>query len=596
MLDPRIYRSGLVVVALAVVVLAFSLQNQPGALSSSLAPDAFNGSNVQATMTQMAANEPDRPPGSTGDYDLAAQVATSFQQYGPAGFVVSSDTFTAPTADGQRTLENVVAVRPGIESGSVVIVAHRDAAGSPGMAALSGTATLIELARDLQGETLHRTVVLASTSGSQGTAGAIRLASRLAGPIDAVIVLGDLASAHVRQPIVVPWSDGPRVAPPTLRNTLAFALAQQASLRPGGTSVFGQLVHLALPLTLSEQGPFDARGVPAVLLSVSGERGTASDPPLVGAGQLTSVGRAVLETISALDGGSTVAPPSAYVLFEGKIIPGWAISLFVLALVVPVLLTTVDGLARARRRGHVVWRWVVVVVVASVPFALAGLILLIAGWTGAIAVAPPGPVSAGAVPLHTGGVAVLLAAAVAAIAALLILRPVAIRFAAPRSSPRRRDASDPSEGAVAALLLVMCAVTLAIWISDPFTAALLVLALHLWLLAINPNLGVRLPFRVGLLALGLVPPALVLVYYAVTLGFGPSALIWGVALLVAGHVVSPVAMIEASACLGCLVIAAGIVVFASRQPRPESVPVTVRGPATYAGPGSLGGTESALRR
>ena len=28
----------------------------------------------------------------------------------------------------------------------------------------------------------------------------------------------------------------------------------------------------------------------------------------------------------------------------------------------------------------------------------------------------------------------------------------------------------------------------------------------------------------------------------------------------------------------------------------EPVPVTVRGPMSYAGPGSLGGTESALRR
>jgi hypothetical protein len=45
-----------------------------------------------------------------------------------------------------------------------------------------------------------------------------------------------------------------------------------------------------------------------------------------------------------------------------------------------------------------------------------------------------------------------------------------------------------------------------------------------------------------------------------------------------------------------MVTAAGVIVLASRQPRPEQAPVTVRGPASYAGPGSLGGTESALRR
>ena len=56
-------------------------------------------------------------------------------------------------------------------SGSIVIVAHRDARGSPALAGLSGTATLMELARDLSGETLNRTIVLASTSGSAGNGG-----------------------------------------------------------------------------------------------------------------------------------------------------------------------------------------------------------------------------------------------------------------------------------------------------------------------------------------------------------------------------------------------------------------------------------------
>ena len=62
-----------------------------------------------------------------------------------------------------------------------MIVAHRDARGSPAAADLSGTATLLELARVLAGETLHRTIVLASTSGSQGAAGALRLAATLSG-------------------------------------------------------------------------------------------------------------------------------------------------------------------------------------------------------------------------------------------------------------------------------------------------------------------------------------------------------------------------------------------------------------------------------
>ncbi len=597
MLDPRIYRIGLVVVALAGLVLAFSLENQPGPLSSSLAPDAFSAQNVYTTMSQMAARYPDRPPGSTQDDDLAAQVAGSFRQYGQSGFTsVSTDTFTGATADGTRTLENVVAVRPGIESGSVVVIADRDARGSPAIASLSGTATLIELARDIDGETLHRTVVLASTSGSQGTAGAIRLASTISAPIDAVIVLGDLASAHVRQPIVVPWSSGQRVAPPLLRNTIAAALNQQASIGAGATSLFGQFVHLAFPLTLSEQAPFGARGIPAALLSLSGERGAAPDAPIAGADQLGGLGRAVLATISALDSGPSVPASSPYVLLDHKVVPGWAISLFVLALIVPVLLTTIDGLARARRRGHPVWRRLVAVLVPAVPFALAVLVVLGARLIGALAVAPPGPVPAGAVPLHGSGIAVLVAATATAIGSFLLLCPVALRFAAGPAGSRARDPKGSSEGAIAALLLVLCVVTIAIWISNPFAAALVVPALHLWLLAISPAGRLRLPARLALLALGLVPVALVVIYYAVTLGLRPLDLAWSATLLIAGHALGVLAALEWSALLGCVAAAAGILVVTSRQPRPEPAPVTVRGPVTYAGPGSLGGTKSALRR
>ena len=138
------------------------------------------------------------------------------------GFAPTVDTFTGRTVDGTLPLENVVGIRPGTESGSIVIVAPRDALGAAGAwRRRPGTATLMELARDLEGETLHRSVVLASTSGTQGTAGAIRLAANLAGPVDAVLVLGDLASAHLQQPIVIPWSTRQAVAPPGLRNTVA---------------------------------------------------------------------------------------------------------------------------------------------------------------------------------------------------------------------------------------------------------------------------------------------------------------------------------------------------------------------------------------
>ena len=600
MLDARIYRTGLVVAALALVVLAFSLTNQPGALRSSLAPDAFSGQNVFATMHAIARREPVRPPGSAADDALASQVARTLGPTGD-GFSVANDRFVARTADGSRLLRNVIATRPGTQSGAIVIVASRDSTGSPGLAGESGTATLLELGRDLAGETLQRSVVLASTSGSQGTAGAARLASALPGPIDAVIVLGDLAGSDPRQPVVIPWSTRQAIAPPMLRNTLAAALSAQSSVSSRDAPVLGQLAHLAFPLTISEQAPFAAAGAPAVQLSLSGETGPTGSEPIAGPGQLDAVGRAVLSTITALDGGPEVAAPSAYALIDGKVVPGWAISLFVLALIVPVALTTVDGLARARRRGHLIGRSVLTVLGAAVPFALAIGVVLAGRLVGLIPVVPPGPVGPSVIAVGGAGIAVLVVAALVALGAGVGVRAafVALRGAgAPRSTrdSRARAVDRSGDGLAAAMLLVVCAVTLLIWLQNPFAAALLVPALHLWLWAMDSDLPLPLSARLGMIALGAVPAAGLVVYYGNSLGFTPPALVWEAVLLLAGHVVSLVAAVEWCVVLGCLITGVVVVVAAARRPVQASAPVTVRGPVSYAGPGSLGGTKSALRR
>ncbi len=52
--------------------------------------------------------------------------------------------------------------------------------------------------------------------------------------------------------------------------------------------------------------------------------------------------------------------------------------------------------------------------------------------------------------------------------------------------------------------------------------------------------------------------------------------------------------------LGCAVIAAMLALSSARPLSAagvdEEIEITIRGPLSYAGPGSLGGTESALRR
>jgi hypothetical protein len=609
MLDPRIYRTGLIVVAVAVIVVAFSLGNQATALNATLVPDAFNGGTAYATMQSLATQFPVRPPGSAGDNQIADDVASAFSR---DGLQVQRSVFNAQTIDGPRTIQTVTGTLAGLTPGSIVIVAHRDSSHVRAASDLSGTGVLLELAQVLSSQTQQRSVVLASTSASVGAAGAAQLARSLPQPVDAVIVLGDMAGTMVRTPIVVPWSDSTLVAPTLLRNTVASALQQQTTLSVGDESLGGQFLHLAFPLAASEQRPFAGSGEPAVLISTSGSRIPAVDEP-TSQYQVAGFGRAILQSVSALEAGSSVPAPSSYLRWSGKLIPAWAGRLLVLALIIPVLIATIDGLARARRRGHRVARWTLWVLAWCVPFALAVLVVLGLRLTGAIDIAPPGPIDGSVLTLGGRATAILIG-----LGLLIVLGSVGVWWAGRRMwsgkaatesaeasadlangrSRRRHQVPDDaaSPGAAAALMLVLCLVTLALWLENPFAAGLMVVALHCWLWIVGPENRLRAPWTVLLLLAGLVPGVLAALYYAMVLGLGVAPAAWNAVLMLAGGEYSVMAAFEWSIVLGCVISLALMMVRIVRQPRPAEAPVTVRGPVTYAGPGSLGGTGSAIRR
>jgi hypothetical protein len=594
MLDPRIYRSALVVVVLAAIVFAFSFRGEQGPLGTTLSPGAFNGQNAFTTMTTLTRRYPSRRPGSTADAGIADYVARSLSKN---GFAVSAERFNAETVDGPRALRTVLGVRAGLSTGTVVVIAHRDAPHVGDPAALSGTAVLLELARVLAGQTQTRSIVLASTSGSAGGAGAAALARSLPGPVDAVVALGDVAGGARPGPIVVPWSNTHVVAPSVLRNTVAAALTAQAGSAGASNSVTSQFLHLSFPMAGTEQAPFAARGVPAVLVSLSGDR-----PPgpreQVSEPQIDALGRSVLSAIDALDSGRQMPPPSAYLVFSGHEIPAWAIRLLALALIVPVLAATVDGLARARRRGHAILPWILWVVSAALPFALAALLVRAFRVIGLIDAAPPGPLAGGAVELHARAIAILVVLACVIVLGLFALRPFVLRVARGRAMSAFLDVGGP--GAAAALLLALCAVTVAIWLANPFAALLLVPALHLWLWAAGSQRRLPRALVLALLVGGLILPALAVLFYVGDLGLSAPQASWSAVLLLAGGGVSLTIALEWSLVLGCATSMTLIALGVMRQPRPEAASVTARGGGrgspSYAGPGSLGGTESALRR
>ena len=109
MLDPRIYRNGMMIAAFALIVLAFSFGSQASPLSATLVPDSFNGPGAYATMSSLAARYPERKPGSEGDNQVADYVAGAFSS---DGLLVRRAAFTARTASRTVAILGPTSVRP----------------------------------------------------------------------------------------------------------------------------------------------------------------------------------------------------------------------------------------------------------------------------------------------------------------------------------------------------------------------------------------------------------------------------------------------------------------------------------------------------
>ncbi|HEX4564881.1 MAG TPA: M28 family peptidase [Solirubrobacteraceae bacterium] len=596
MLNGRLYRAGFAPFVVVLAIAAFSLSARTHPLSSALAPDAFDGNHAFAELSSLAGAFPDRRPGSRADDALAARVAATLQGLGGPGSVgygVRERAFSARTVDGVRTLRTVIATRPGSTSETpIVIVAHRDSsAAGPAPAELSGTAALLELARVFAARETKRTLVLVSTSGgSGGNAGAADFAAHYAssgvrGPLDAAVVLGDLAGASAHSPFVTGFSDGLGAAPVRLQRTLADAIARETGAAPGFPSAPAQVAHLAFHLAVGEQAPLDAAGIPALLVQRSGERA----PPArdrVSEERLAGMGRGVLSAVDALDGGPDVpAAPQAGVAIQGMTLPEWAVRLLVLTLLLPPLFTAIDGSARARRRRagrRTMRRATVWALSAAIPFAGAALFARLLGASGIVSV-PAHPLGAGVLALD--GAAVRTTSAVLLVLVLAWLAwPVLVRSVTLRVRPN-------AEVGGLALELVVLALAAVVWVANPYAALLLVPAAHLLLVLAAPELRPRPPAALAIVALAVLPVALLAAFFAHHLALGPGQTAWMAVSLVAGGVVGVPAALVWSAAAGCAV--AGVLVAltpppsASRASDDEPIGITIRGPLTYAGPGSL---------
>jgi hypothetical protein len=587
MLDPRIYRAALLPVVFALIMAAFSLSDRPRPIGTTFKPETFSQERAMADLSDLARRFPARRPGDSGDAAMATALAGELRSFG--SYQVSTPTFDGETVDGKRTLTTVIARQVGQPGPGLVVVSHRDALHRGSRAELSGTAAMLELARILRGGRLHRTVTFVSTSGgSGGLAGARDLVHRLTGSTDAVIALGDVAGRSIRRPFVVGWSTGDGVANLQLRRTLEAALRTN----PGGARASSQWARLAFPVTVSEQGPLVAADLPAALLSVGGERPPRPEDPVTSA-RMDSFGRAALRALTALDNGPDISGPGSThgIVTLRKVLPVWAVRLLIAALLLAPLLVTVDGLARVRRRHGAIAPWLWWIGAMAVAFTW------LLGFTGLLPATPPEPVAAGAIAFD--GVARVAVGATVLVALLgwFVLRPAVLRRALQTEQERRERRRFEGEGAGIALLVVWCGLALVLWLTNPYQAALMVPGAHVLLAVVAPEVRLRRALALVLVAVAALPFLLVDLSIAGQLGLSPGEFAWFCVLLVAGGIVGPLGWVVWSLVLVSL-FAAVLLAMRGRPARAqeEVTEVTMRGPLSYAGPGSLGGTESALRR
>ena len=606
MLDVRVYRAAFLPALVALFVAAFSLEDRPAPAVSPIAADAFDAGSAfgdearpqRNSLNELARAFGDRRPGAAGDAGLADRVAATLGQPAQRSDRSPYEVTRTRERSGGAELETVVGLRPGPSSRRIVVIAGRDA---PGRAALASTAALLELARLFRQQTLHKTLVLVSTSGTTtGFAGtrAWARASRDA-PIDAVVVLGNLASERIRKPWVVPWSNGGAPAPLELQRTVESALRGEVAANVGGARASGQWIRRAVPLTISGQGVAVAEGLPAVQVGATGELRARTDDP-VSRARLGQFGRGVLRAVTAIDSAgprdddrAAQAPPfaggPAGIVTMRNVLPDWAVRMLIGTLLLPALLAALDAWFRARRRKLPVERWAGWLAAGALPLVLAWLWLRVLGLAGAID-APPAPVDPAGFRLDTTDGIVLGSAVLVGLVGWFGVRPLLIS----RISP---SGSAAAGGLAAATGLLICALAALVWVFNPYAAALLLPAAHLWLLAASPVSRLRGLAAAIPVVLGVLPALLVALHYARALDLGPLDLAWLAALITAGGHVSGASVLVAALWLGCL--AGLLVVLRVRRKVEATAPPErprTRGPAGYAGPGSLGGTESALRR
>ena len=494
MIDQRAWRIALLAVPLAVTVAMFSLQGVPEPRQPSIAPDAYEGAAAASLARELAGSTPDPRAGSDADNELAELVRARFTAL--EGAEGAEQRFEV---DGKE-LRNLIAILPGRSERQVALIAHRDTGAGTGAAtSLASTAVLLEIAASFSGATHEKTLVFVSTDGgSLGAAGARRFARDYSDVdrLDAAVVLSQPAAKEPVAPLVVPWSSGPESTGIELVETATSSVSEETGQPAGNEGPVQELLRLALPSGLGEQAPLIEAGLDAVRVSSSGELppNPADDVDSnVATGSIDRFGRATLALLLALDAAPSPLErgPEAYVGLAGNLLPGWALSLIGLSLLLPVGAAAALGVGSSARSPMEAARSVGWAARRALPFLSTLLTIYLLDWVGLIP-DPPFPFDPRLQSLgREGAIGVAVALAVLA-GCFYLLRPLH------PPPPGAAAAAAPATLALAVLGVLL------IWVINPFLALLLALGLNAWVPAATPAMPSRLAAG-AVVSLGLIP-------------------------------------------------------------------------------------------
>jgi hypothetical protein len=537
----RLYRGTWLLVGIPLLIAAFSVA-KPAALRPAVPtlPPAFDKLRAATLARELARNFPDRAPGTLG----ARGAREWFADQVAPGVRLRRDAFEATIPGrGKTRMENLVLAVPGRSPQALAVLAHLDNQGSgPGANDnASGVAALIELARSYQPPPTappgprvvtpaHTLLFVATDGGAYGGLGAREFAKRYRSRVLATVVLDSIGGADTARLEVA--GNTPRQASAELLETASARVEEQTGTRPRRPRAFDQLLALAFPLTLYEQGPLLARGIPALTLTTAGDNrpGAFRDTPeRLNGGRLAQIGRSTQELIRALDqGAELVSGTSSFVYLGARVMRGWAVALVLLGALLPFVIPVVDLFARGRRRHLAIapalrayrsrllfWLWVGIVFEA---FAWLGV------WPGGASVAVS-PESSAARDWPVLG---LLGLGALAALGLWVVRD--------RLRPRRPVSAGEQLAGQTAALLALGVVSLLVVATNPYALLLVLPSLHAWLWL--PQVQQRRPaVRATVFAAGFVGPLVLLVWIGARYGLGLDAP-WYVIELAAIHYVS----------------------------------------------------------